>query len=62
MNMEEWRLCLKKKFNMHFHVKEGARFKKGRENKGASAPGELSGRARPFCSVRIERKGILIID
>ena len=28
----------KKKINMHFHVKEGTRFKNGREKEGASAP------------------------
>ena len=37
MNMEEWRSCLKN-INMHFHVKEGTRFKNGREKEGASAP------------------------
>ena len=46
--MEEWRLCLKKKFNMHFHVKEISCFERGREKKGAIA---LKGIGRKIKSI-----------
>ena len=44
--MEEWRSCLKKKFNMHFHVKEGACFERRREKKGAVALKGIGGKSK----------------